>query len=105
MTKIRDEAEIFRAWRKRLGFNQVEAGDALGRTDRSIQMYESSGDIPLAVRQAAAGIELEKALEELIDACSDKLPREHYRALSEAIGKGEDALSGAAMLLDKAPRD
>ena len=29
--KIRDEAEILRDWRKRLGFNQVQAGAVLGR--------------------------------------------------------------------------
>lgn len=37
----------FHAWRKRLGWTQQQAADALGTTKRAVQMWEA-GDRPIS---------------------------------------------------------
>ncbi|OYD82513.1 helix-turn-helix transcriptional regulator [Azospirillum brasilense] len=54
-------ADEFKAWRKGLGLTQQEAGDAIGITKRSVQLYEAgtqpvSRTIALACAALSAGL-------------------------------------------------
>ena len=51
------DAAEFKAWRKRLGFTQIQAAEALGMSRRSIIDYEHGQAIPRVVELAAMMIE------------------------------------------------
>jgi len=59
-------SEQFKAWRKHMGFSQVAAGEALGVSKSTIEMYDSGFrkadktpiDIPKPVELACAAIAL-----------------------------------------------
>ncbi len=53
-------ATQFRAWRKRHGLNQTQAGEAIGRSLPQVQRYEDGAEIPRAVELAMAAVEAER---------------------------------------------
>lgn len=53
-------AAHLRAWRKRNGFNQTQAGETLGSSLPQIQRYEDGAEIPRRVELAMAAVEAER---------------------------------------------
>lgn len=67
-----------RAWRRRLGLTQAEAGDRIGRNARMIGYYEENRyPVPLSVKLACMAIELDAMMPSVADELRRRLTVEN----------------------------